>query len=74
MLTRKQAIDQAIGRSGLNQKQICEMCPISEYVLSKRLKNPETFTIKEIGWLNDVLQFTDDEMLAITRGEHDVWF
>lgn len=74
MLTRKQAIEQAIGRSGLNQKELSKRVRIPKSTLSRKIKNPEQFTIQELEQLNDVLQFTDDEILAIMRGEHDVWF
>lgn len=74
MLTRKQAIEQAIGRSGLNQKELSKRVRIPKSTLSRKIKNPEQFTIQELEQLNDVLQFTDNEILAIMRGEHDVWF
>ena len=74
MLTRKQALDQAIGRSGLTQKEISDKTKISEATLCRKLQNPEEFTIKEIELLDSVLGFTDDEAKAIMRGKYDKWF
>lgn len=74
MLTRKQAIKQAVGRSNLTQKELAERSNMSEKTLSRKLNQPELFTLKELGRLNDVLQFTDNEILAIMRGKYDVWF
>lgn len=74
MLTAKQALDQAIGRSGLMQKEICKRAKISEPTFTKKLKDVSLFKIDELRRLDKVLKFTDDEILAIMRGEHDVWF
>ena len=74
MLTRKQALDQAIGRSGLTQKEICKRAMISEPTLTKKLKEPGLFKLSEITRLDKVLHFTDDEIIAIARGGYDKWF
>lgn len=71
MLTRKQALDQATGRSGLMQKDICKRAKISEPTFTKKLKNPILFKVEELDRLNKILHFTYAESIAIVRGEYD---
>lgn len=74
MLTRKQAIQQALGRSGLTICELSDKVPMSRSTLSRKLQEPELFTLKEIEDLNNILEFTKTELLAIVRGKYDKWF
>ena len=71
MLSRKQAIDQAIGRVDINQKDLSIRVGMSPPTLSKKLHNPKLFTALELERLNVVLRFRTDEMVAIVRGNNN---
>ena len=71
MLSRKQAIDQAIGRVDINQKDLSIRVGMSPPTLSKKLHNPKLFTALELERLNVVLRFRTDEMIAIVRGNNN---
>lgn len=71
MLSRKQAINQAIGRVDINQKDLSIRVGMSPPTLSKKLRDPKLFTALELERLNVVLRFKTDEMVAIVRGNNN---
>lgn len=67
-MNRTSAIEQAMGRCGTNQSKLSLATGISRPTLSKKIENPDKFTLLEIEQLNNVLRFTDQEMAILIRG------
>ena len=50
-------------------KEIAERAGIDYQRLLKRIENPKTFKLFEIEALDELLHFTDSDLLKILRGE-----
>jgi hypothetical protein len=50
-------------------KEIAEMAGIDYQRLLKRIENPKSFKLFEIEALDELLHFTDSDLLKILRGE-----
>lgn len=65
MLTRNQAINQAVGRRKLTGRYVSERSIMSQSQFSKKTRDPKLFTIDELTKLDELLHFTDEELLAL---------
>ena len=65
---KEKVLRQAMGRSKLNQKDISDCTGLSEPTVSKKLKNPDLFTLLDLERMNEVLNFSDSEMRTLIGG------
>ncbi len=64
-----QAIRQAVGRAGLNGSIIEKMRIMSRTSFSRKVKEPNKFTLGEIRMLDKKVHFTDEEIATLVRSK-----
>lgn len=64
-LTRTEAINQAVGRKRLTGRCVNERKIMSQSQFSKKTRNPKLFTIDELTKLDELVHFSDEELLAL---------
>lgn len=64
-LTRIEAINQAVGRKRLTGRYVNERKIMSQSQFSKKTRNPKLFTIDELSKLDELVHFSDEELLAL---------
>lgn len=57
-------IDDAANRSGLNRRELAERSNISSATLSRRMKSPESFTVRELYDIANILNISIGRLLG----------
>ena len=65
MLTPLQAISQAVGRANLTGLDVQDRKIMSQPTFSKKKRNPDLFTLKELKQIDQEVDFTNEEILAL---------
>lgn len=64
-MTKADVLRQAMGRANVKQVDIDRHKIMSKPTISKKLKDPNLFTLSEISKINKLVHFTDDEIKVL---------